>query len=236
MGKKLTLEDFISRSISTHGSLYDYSKVEYINSKVKVAIICKDCTRIFEQTPEKHTLRGQGCPVCGNVKKGLVNKVRRSNEKLKMLVQPEDYKLIPTTKGEFAKVDNEYFELLSKYNWTSRNGYAFNTTLGLMHRFIVKAPKGELVDHKDGDPLNNRRENLRIATSAENSYNKSPSKSGTSKYLGVSWDNERGKWISQIGQYRVNYFIGRFDTEEKAARAYDKKARELFGDFANLNF
>lgn len=228
-------ELFISKALKVHGDRYDYSKAQYINSKTKVTIICKEHGE-FWQTPDKHILRKQRCPNCAITLRG---ESRRSNLKtirFEGLVQPEEYKLIPLNNKSYAVVDNEDFEELSKYNWRCKKGYADTHKLGLMHRFIMNAPDNMLVDHEDGNPLNNRRSNLRLATMAQNTYNKKPLVGSTSRFLGVCWDKSKNKWVAQIGFNNTNIYLGRFNVEYEADLAYDKKALELFGEFANLNF
>jgi hypothetical protein len=106
----------------------------------------------------------------------------------------------------------------------------------LMHRVIVGAARGQQVDHINGDTLDNRRANLRIATHAENQRNRARSRNSLSGYKGVSPPANGKRWTATIhaGDRRVH--LGSFDTAEDAARAYDKAAREMHGDFARLNF
>ena len=94
--------------------------------------------------------------------------------------------------------------------------------------------RDDIVDHINQDPLDNRRQNLRLATRSQNAANLGPYANNTSGYKGV--DFNRGKWRARITQDGVRYFLGTFDTAEDAARAYDQKALELFGEFASLNF
>lgn len=120
------------------------------------------------------------------------------------------------------------------YWWSGR--YAKND-LGYLHRHIAEAiwgplPKGMFVDHIDGDPLNNRRANLRLVTPSENAAN-AAARGGKSKYRGVF--QARAKWAAQIAKAGVRIHLGTFDTEEEAARAYDAAAADIHGSFARLN-
>jgi hypothetical protein len=154
------------------------------------------------------------------------------------------FKEIPLTQGKVALVDEEDFEWLKEFKWyvvqcrnrwyaarwcgeTKRNVY--------MHREIVEADDGTQVDHRDGDGLNNRRSNLREATNSQNQMNAEISR-GRSKYRGVDWYAPRRRWRAQIGFNGRQEYIGLFEKEEDAARAYDCRAKELFGEFARLNF
>lgn len=161
-------------------------------------------------------------------------------------------RIIELTQGHVTIVDDEDFDQLSKHRWKIFKvkgvpKYAARTTGArgmktiLMHRQILQAVTGIEVDHKDGNGLDNRRTNLRIATHRQNMANgpKKPKHGNppTSQFKGVYWNKERGKWQAQIarGDGGVAY-LGRFTLEEEAANAYDKKAIELFGEFARLNF
>jgi len=107
----------------------------------------------------------------------------------------------------------------------------------LMHRLLLDAETGLEVDHINGLTLDNRRSNLRICTGQQNVWNK-PKFSGafSSKFKGVVWDKECDKWRARIRFNDKLISLGRHVDEEDAARAYDKKALELFGPFAKLNF
>lgn len=121
-------------------------------------------------------------------------------------------------KGKFTKVDDSTFTQYGHLSWfLSDTGYAMRrpildsgkkTTIRL-HRLVMQAPEGMVVDHLNGDPLDNRRKNLRICTPKENAQNRKHTK-------GYSWDKSKKKWIVR---YR-NTFYGRYDTEDQAARAY----------------
>ena len=168
--------------------------------------------------------------------------------------EPEPINLIPNTrlirltKGMFATVDSDNFEQVNRFKWYAEEGdntfYASHVikkggkrSIQSMHRFIlgITDPKIQ-VDHKNRNGLICTRENMRIATNQQNACNQVGAKNSTSRYKGVYFDKTRNKWHSQI---KVNYngiFIGRFTDEIDAAHAYDTKAKELFGEFAYLNF
>ena len=107
-----------------------------------------------------------------------------------------------------------------------------------MHRQIMKAPKGMVVDHIDGNGLNNRRSNLRICTPRQNQWNRCPLKTRkqTSPFKGVQYPTGKSRPYARIQYNGKTIHIGVFDSEVEAAQAYDRKAVELFGEFAYLNF
>lgn len=143
----------------------------------------------------------------------------------------------------FVLIDKEDLNRISKYTWhihKNRNGNSYiasskKGTLRLLHRFIVNAPKNMLVDHINGNILDNRKENLRICSVIENSLNRKGNKNSTSKYKGVSYKTQYKKWQAQITSKGKDYHLGYFDSEIEAARIYDIKAKELHGKFARLN-
>jgi hypothetical protein len=102
----------------------------------------------------------------------------------------------------------------------------------LMHRYLMGEP-AEDVDHWNRDSLDNRRENLRLATASQNIAN-GLSRGGSSKFKGVSWS--RDGWNASLRKNYKTIHLGRFDTEESAARAHDTAARQLHGEFARVNF
>lgn len=153
---------------------------------------------------------------------------------------------IPLTQGKVAIVDDEDFSRVSCFKWSlakrdTRN-YARRMTeiigerqvFSYLHREILKV--GDLrIDHINGDGLDNRKSNLRSATSSQNSFNKS--KGGNSLYVfkGVRRTHS-GRWSARIMQDYIEYWIGIFDTEVEAAKAYDKEAVRRFGEYAKCNF
>jgi hypothetical protein len=145
--------------------------------------------------------------------------------------------------GEFVLVDAADYEWLNKYKWSPRGSgrYAARREKGktiYMHREIMNAPPGKVVDHADGNAPNNCRFNLRICTRGQNCRNQCKRIGCASQYKGVYRDSKSGKWFVQIkaaGSKKPLWF-GYFDTEVEAARMYDRLAVEVFGDFAYLNF
>ena len=103
-----------------------------------------------------------------------------------------------------------------------------------MHNIIMKPSEGFIVDHINGNGLDNRRSNLRIATRQQNTFN-SVHKGGTSKYKGVALDKESGLWRAYIAKNGKRTWLGRFPDELSAAIAYDKAAKDMFGEYAKLN-
>lgn len=136
--------------------------------------------------------------------------------------------------GDITIVDDEVYEDVSNYKWCkSGGGYVSTWVKGktvYMHRLIMDVPNDFVVDHINGNTLDNRKENLRVCTKKENLRNRKLSKNNKVGYKGV-WLNG-GRYQAAI----VKKHLGAFDTAEDAALAYDEAARKLFGDFARLNF
>lgn len=155
-------------------------------------------------------------------------------------------KYIPLTQGFFAIVDYRNYDKLMKYKWfvlkRKNTNYAarhINNEKGqltiMMHNKISQPPKGMETDHRNHNGLDNREYNLRHCSKAQNQYNQKP-RGGYSKYKGVTWSKRtKNHWQAQINKGEKHFSIGYFATELEAAIAYDKKAKELFGDFANFN-
>jgi hypothetical protein len=150
---------------------------------------------------------------------------------------------IRLSKGEIAIVDDVDFERVSSYAWFYHPaGYALRTyredgvtKTERMHRFILDAPKGYDVDHINGNGLDNRRSNIRLATRSQNNYNKGLQLNNTSGYKGVYWVPKKKRWrvVIHVNKKRIN--IGTFKEKVEAAKAYNKAALMYHGEFAKLN-
>lgn len=165
-------------------------------------------------------------------------------------------KTIPLTQGMVALVDDEDFDIVAGFKWHALrrpNGlwHAVRTVRrhGIkrsiyMHRVIAGAAAHLEVDHRDGDGLNNRRGNIRIATKRQNAQNRRQRGAWkTSRFKGVSWNEPRRRWRVVIAGgptdargYARQIYVGVFRDEVIAAHAYDRAALEHFGDFAFTNF
>jgi hypothetical protein len=151
--------------------------------------------------------------------------------------------------GGVAKVDEEDFRWLKWFEWTRHVGnggnvYAVCFSVGgktPMHRAIIDAPKGMLVDHVNGDSLDNQKHNLRLATRSQNASNskKANVKNGSSIYKGVSLasgHHREKRWRAMLCLGGKRQSLGYYKSEVEAAQAYDEAAKRLFGEFARTNF
>jgi hypothetical protein len=149
-------------------------------------------------------------------------------------------------RGETALVDDEDMPLVSRYRWHLHSaGYAVATTGShrmrkniWMHRLVLAASCH--VDHIDHNRLNNQKRNLRVASVSQNGGNRLTNRERkTSKFKGVYWHKPDQRWRATVqakcGGVNRQIYIGQFSDETEAARAYNRKAIELFGEFAKLN-
>jgi hypothetical protein len=150
---------------------------------------------------------------------------------------------IPLTRGKFALVDSQDYYRLGQFSWFAVPGYKtsyadrkLNGKTIKMHREIMNAPAHLFVDHINHNGLDNRKANLRLCTRAQNNCNVVTKKRGASKYKGVSLGKTEKKWRGTIRFNKKRYHLGYFTDETAAAKAYDKKASQLHGRFACLNF
>lgn len=154
---------------------------------------------------------------------------------------------IPLNKGYSALVDDEDADMVLQYNWgvsKQKNTYYARAHKGVgfykytkihMHWLILPPKDGFVRDHIDGNGLNNQRYNLRYCTNTENIWNSGISKNNTSGFRGVCWYKQKNRWIVRIWCKKKKMYLGSFTDKIEAAKAYNEKAIELFGEFARLN-
>jgi hypothetical protein len=152
----------------------------------------------------------------------------------------EHVKQIILTNGMVAYVDAADYEELNRYTWQLVSaGYAARHEKGkwvFMHRQIMNPPEGMQVDHIHRNRLDNTRAHLRICTASENARNRGKRADASSRFIGVSYDKKRKKWLAYIRLERKLRQIGAYGDEIEAARAHDYAAVLHHGDFARLNF
>lgn len=162
-------------------------------------------------------------------------------------------KSILLTQGKLTTVDDGDLEWLNQWKWyyvrDGRTGYAIRSQWdkvsqtrrhvqmapAIMRRLLAECSGEVVVDHINGDGLDNRRCNLRICTRAQNAANRRKQKGCSSKYKGVTWLPDKGKWQAYIKTGGRSYHLGHFDNEKAAARAYDRAALLRFGQYAKVN-
>lgn len=156
-------------------------------------------------------------------------------------------KKIKLTKNKYALVDDEDFDYLNQWSWhLDIGGYATSWEKGkthktrkhlFIHRLVAKTPQGMFTDHINGDRLDNRRSNLRVCTYSQNRYNTFKTKGRyISDYKGISRELTSKSWRVGIMVNKKQEVIYGFKNERHAALAYDLWAKDLYGDYAKLNF
>lgn len=154
-------------------------------------------------------------------------------------------KKIKLTQGMFALVDDMDFEYLNQWKWhynkgrgqgraqrsTSRKSIEGKTSI-FMHRIIMNVPKDMQIDHKNGNGLDNRKENLRVCTNMENNRNKGIARKNTSGVTGISWNKNYEKWHTYIKINNKFIFLGYFGDKEIAIQIRKQAEKQYFGEFA----
>ena len=159
------------------------------------------------------------------------------------------FRRIPLTQGRFAIVDPQDYVCLRQYKWRlcrtkGKNVFYAERSIRLpggkysrllMHRQLIKAPAGYVIDHINGCGLDNRRANLRLATAAQNAWN-SRKRNSRSGYKGVFFAKDKGLWRTVIVFHGERKHLGYFADKIDAAKAYDAAARKYYKEFARPNF
>lgn len=149
---------------------------------------------------------------------------------------------VSLTQGMFAIVDAGDVKAVSRFKWrvsVGARGHRYAVTWDggarvLMHRLLTGAPDGMVVDHVDGDGINNRRENMRVCTQAQNVMNRTSALHQSGR-KGLRHDPQSGHWGARVAVSGKRPWLGTFKTEAEARAAYNEAAQKLHGEFALLN-
>lgn len=152
---------------------------------------------------------------------------------------------IDVSDGSKAIIDDDKYELVSKHHWHRDDaGYARTNIWGdnrkisapRMHRLVLGCEDTKLhIDHINGNKLDNRVSNLRICSCSQNLANRGPQRNNTSGYKGVIYDKSRNKWRAEIRVQSKRMYLGRYETVEEAAVAYNVASEKYFGEFGYQN-
>ncbi len=176
-----------------------------------------------------NTLRTGNVKSCGCLKLG-------KDKKAKPPKQVIGAKWVQLTKGKWCLVDEEDYDLVSRFEWMSSPlGYATKNPSKkcrsrFLHRLVMGEPDGKQVDHKSMNTWDNRKDNLRVATDTQNKFNKGPRKDNKSGYKGVS--KHQGAWSMEICAFGKRERRSGFSSPELAHRAYIAASNRLHGEFA----
>lgn len=146
-----------------------------------------------------------------------------------ILLDIEDYDKLITKKWNIIKNRNGVCSVRHSYYKNKKHMCLY------IHRYVLNYSDNLVIDHINGNPLDNRKCNLRICTNQENCRNQKVAKHSSGGIKGVSYNKNNKKWTARIGLNYTRIFLGYFNTKVDAAIAYNKKAIELYGEFAKLN-
>jgi hypothetical protein len=159
-----------------------------------------------------------------------------------------EFRRVHVGEDKYAIVDQKDFYRLNKLEWLVKEDFdsiyavrffrrpGKSSKLLSMHRFICNPPAGLLIDHINCNGLDNRRDNLRPATHSQNNCNRPKRRNTTSRFVGVHFAKKMNKWAAQIKHKGGKQWLGYFDNEIDAAKAFDAAAKKYHGEFARLNF
>ncbi|MHC4104145.1 MAG: AP2 domain-containing protein [Planctomycetota bacterium] len=160
------------------------------------------------------------------------------------------FRKIPLTQGKFAIVDSHNYDRLRKYKWhAQKNIHTFYAVRSLtngkkekrknehMHHLVIDIPDGMVCDHINHNGLDNRMANLRPVTHMQNVWNRRKFKSSSrSRYKGVDFAKDMKRWRARIRVNGRRIYLGSYENEIDAAKAYDKAAKKYHGPYAAINF
>jgi hypothetical protein len=203
--------------------------------------LCR-CSCFNEVVITGRCLREGSTKSCGCLRKEMLSAQSKVLHRKKWHPQEIDENTygIPLSSNKIALIDKEDYDKVKDYSWFAqydekgKRFYARTGTHGTkirMHRLILDAKESQIVDHKDHDGLNNRKNNLRLCEQSQNCMNKLYQSNNTSGYRGVSFHKGKNKYQATIMVKRKQIYLGSFDTAIEAFKVYQEKARELFGAF-----
>ena len=207
-----------------------------------------NCTTSTVMNHSRKLFKGKNkLGVCTYFNKSEIDILRKSivREKHKIIKDYGDFLIIDIAGYEII-IDKDILDRVLEYRWTvdkttnnciyfRRNEYDnYKVKKIYLHRFIMNAAKGTLIDHINKNTLDNRKCNLRLCTKAENGWNRGKTALNTSGYKGVSRDKSNKKWGAYITKNKKRYILGYFDTPELAYKAYCRAAKILHKEFANV--
>ena len=166
-----------------------------------------------------------------------IDKLIKNDKKTPVITRDENNNVVIQINKINIIVDEDKWEDLCQYTWFIDAGYArtnINGKVVHMHRYLMQANDGDIIDHININSLDNRICNLRLSCAGKNNHNKRKKENCTSIYFGVC-KRKNGKFEVKIKKDKIKYHVGTYNTEVEAALAYNKKAEELYGTFARLN-
>lgn len=163
------------------------------------------------------------------------NTLKSKNRNKNHYIVKDDYIIGYTTDNNKFYFDIEDLEKVTKYTWsTNSKGYIttnVNHTKMLLHRFIMDADKEDIIDHRNHNKADCRKNNLRCVTNSQNQMNTILRKNNSSGYKGISWHKKHNKWICQIGINGKLKYLGMFDNIEDAIKVRQQAEIKYFGEF-----
>lgn len=227
---------------------YNEGEVEIIKEylgvgKYTIKDICKMCkwseSAVERQIKKLYPTRIKGEKLTKDQTDNVITNINKRFSNL-IIKKHENYTELEAGKNIFL-VDNDDLEKILQYHWMSSNNTNKTYIKDVkhkpriyLHRLILNAKKGEVVDHINGNTLDNRKSNLRICTMAQNSFNRSKQHDNTSGFKGVWYRKDTKKWAAEIRANGKKQRLGCFATPEEAYAAYCKAAKELHGEFARI--
>lgn len=172
---------------------------------------------------------------CGCLNTESRKKIGKANKKLnKIKIEDNIIKILFFNSSKFTIIDSKDYDKVKNLNWyIDKHGYAVNKTKSLifMHRLIMSPPKDKVIDHINGNPLDNRRCNLRICTQAENLRNSKLCINNVSGHTGVCWEKRSQKWSAEIQINGKSIKLGRFAKKEDAVKKRKEAEIKYFKEF-----